>query len=238
MKQVIYTITLLLLTGIYTSAQEHFVPVDTTGLPYIIVIDDVMLNNVGGNECEVAVFDDTLCVGTTHYDGINNAQITAWEGSESLGLPGFVSGNPMIYKIWIMINNEFQELRCNPEYEKGNGTFGYGSYSAVTLSCESVLGVSSFRQEKQCQINCFPNPFNHSSRIEYFIPTRSPFSVEIYNLNGKKVFQRHEKSMKQERCLFNWNGQSDSGDELPSGVYLVSIRSEGLQVTSKITYLK
>jgi len=220
------------------SGQAHFTSVDTTGLPYIIVINDVVLDNVIGNECEIGVFDDTLCVGAAHYDGINNVQVTAWEGSESLGLPGFVPGNPIIYMIWVKANDIFQEFDCTSEYEKGNGTFGYGSYSAVTLRCESVLRVSSFHQENQCRINCYPNPFNSSSRIEYMFSTCSPYSIEIYDIKGTKVFRHFVKNTNKEKYIFNWNGRSDSGSELPSGIYMVSIFSADFQATSKITYLK
>lgn len=237
MKRVVYTIILLIVTGCYATGQQHFIPVDTTGLPYIIVVDDVEIGTGSGVACEIGVFDDTLCVGAGIYDGINNAQITAWEGAPSLGLAGFTSGDSMTFKIWVEIDEEYQEVTGFAEYEQGDGTFGYGSYSVVILKYNRVMSITNPRSNID-NTRIYPNPFNHSSYIEYSFPGKTLFTITIFNSNGKKVFQYDGSINDKGRYIFYWNGKDNSGNELPSGVYLVSIRSSDRTANYKLTYLK
>jgi len=60
-------------------------------------------------------------------------QVVAWQADAGNNLPGFTPGNPIDFKIWSEINDIPSEFDASPTFIMGDGTFGYGQYSVVTL---------------------------------------------------------------------------------------------------------
>jgi len=69
----------------------------------------------------------------------------------------------------------------------------------------------------------YPNPFNPSTVIKYSLPENSNVKIEIFNMLGQSVgvLVNVEKSAGYFDAI--WNASN-----LPSGIYLISIRAEGL----------
>ena len=135
-KKVIYLIMVFFLflnNDISLAQTTHFTTVQSTGLPYNIIITDALINDQtleSGDE--IAVLDDTLVVGSAVYEGTFPLQITAWEGDPSQGLSGFIKGNLISFKIYD--SSAQTEYDAESDYSTGNGNFGTGAYSAVSLS--------------------------------------------------------------------------------------------------------
>ncbi|MFQ6609240.1 MAG: right-handed parallel beta-helix repeat-containing protein, partial [Fidelibacterota bacterium] len=115
------------------STPIHFSPVAPTGLPYTIVVTNTTIDGETlGVGDEIAVFDGDLCVGAGVFDGTFNYVITAWQGDEGQGLAGFTPGDAIEFGIYD--NSADLEATVTPEYSIGNGTFGYGQFTAVSLA--------------------------------------------------------------------------------------------------------
>lgn len=111
--------------------QNHFESVDSTGLPYqVIILTDNIIGYQLQNGDEIGLFADTLCVGADVYNGSGNFAVTAWEGSDQYNLPGFHNGDSIRVFIWADIGGGVGEYEMEPIFTVGNGTFGYGSYTA------------------------------------------------------------------------------------------------------------
>ena len=115
------------------SSPVHFISVAETGLPYTIVVTNAIVDEttiaVGD---EIGIFDGNLCVGAGLFDGSFNLAITAWEGDDGLGLAGFTTGNEMTFKIFD--TSADLEANTSADFSIGDGTFGYGQFSALTLN--------------------------------------------------------------------------------------------------------
>jgi len=118
----------------------HFQSVEPTGLPYIIVINDILVDehNLEYSD-EIAAFDGELCVGFTIYTGSYPLQLTTWEGNASENLPGFTSGRSISFKLWASTYSNTVELTPDVSWIQGDGTFGYGDYSVAELRAKSGL---------------------------------------------------------------------------------------------------
>jgi len=79
----------------------------------------------------------------------------------------------------------------------------------------------------------YPNPFNPSTSIKYSVPSQSKIKITLYDIIGNEV-----------RTLFEGIQQSGvheinlTADNLPSGVYFVSMTAENFNKTIKITLMK
>jgi len=84
----------------------------------------------------------------------------------------------------------------------------------------------------------FPNPFNTSTLISFFLPKKSKVKLEIYNLLGQKLKILLEKEEEPGLKTLLWNGTDDKGFDLPTGVYFYQLLASDFKVTRKMVYLK
>ena len=85
------------------------------------------------------------------------------------------------------------------------------------------------------QLSLYPNPFHHEIKIEYFSLEASDVYIKVYNLNGKVVlgtlsFQTEEFE------FYQW--EIVPSDDIPSGIYFMTVSDESGTSTQKIVYSK
>jgi len=118
---------------------QHFSFTSGTGDSYNILIGDVSINGVGlelGDE--IGVFTSSgLCVGAVVYSGSYPLGLTAWEDdSQTPEVDGYIVGDEMMFKIWDKSEN--MEVEVDASYTEGNGTFGYGAYSFISMISQII----------------------------------------------------------------------------------------------------
>ncbi|MCD4819181.1 MAG: T9SS type A sorting domain-containing protein, partial [Candidatus Cloacimonetes bacterium] len=80
----------------------------------------------------------------------------------------------------------------------------------------------------------FPNPFNPSTAISYYLTEDSDVKIEIFNLKGQKVFEFDEgfKSAEQNHSVV-WNGKNFRAETVASGIYLFKLIANDIVKTKK-----
>jgi hypothetical protein len=84
----------------------------------------------------------------------------------------------------------------------------------------------------------YPNPFHPSTLIEYDLPEWTHVTVEITNVLGQRVRTLVDCEQPAGPCVVEWDGRSDEGRELASGVYLCLVRANGRVDVKKVMLLK
>ena len=84
----------------------------------------------------------------------------------------------------------------------------------------------------------FPNPFNSSTTIRYNIKEKGQVNISIFNSSGKRIRYVYNNNQTSGTYHFNWDGKSQSGYSLSSGLYFFSIESNGESTVKKLVYLK
>ena len=69
----------------------------------------------------------------------------------------------------------------------------------------------------------YPNPFNPETTIEFSLTSESTVDLSIYNITGQKVRTIVSESMIAGIHSIRWDGTSESGQTLSSGVYIARI---------------
>ena len=196
--------------NIRTYRQSEYFSFTTTGLPYVVAIDQVDLDNgkiqlKEGNE--IALFDGELCVGSTVFDGEYPFSVTAWKAYPDAGLPGFQHGNPIRAVVYlkesdIEVEMMLQTLVGYPD------TFGGGPYAFVSLSGTSGLVPNSYALGQN-----YPNPFNPVTRINYQIPYSSDVRISIFNILGQEVATLINSHQEFGYYQVSWNGKNSKGKQ-------------------------
>ena len=84
----------------------------------------------------------------------------------------------------------------------------------------------------------YPNPFNPSTEITFAIPKQTNVKVVVYNLSGAEIATLVNQSMSAGNYRAVWNGRTDDGRAVASGVYFYHLQTEGFAATKKMTLLK
>jgi len=138
-RQKICLVSCLFSTG---ALQAQFIPVESTGLPYHIIVSQVFIDSaVAPAGTQIGIFDSILCVGadTVEYAGQENIDIVTWEGSVNPYLPGFAAGDTISAQLFANIYGTELTMAADLSIQTGNGTFGYGSYTVAALYSTSGL---------------------------------------------------------------------------------------------------
>jgi hypothetical protein len=76
--------------------------------------------------------------------------------------------------------------------------------------------------------DCSPNPFNATTTIEYDLPWNSKVRLTMFNISGQKVATLYDGIQASSYKKIEWNGTSDSGLSLASGVYILRMEAASL----------
>lgn len=83
-----------------------------------------------------------------------------------------------------------------------------------------------------------PNPFNPKTTIDLYLPAAGIGEVKIFDIRGYLVRTLHTGPLVRGQNTFVWEGQSDSGSAVASGVYLVSAKAGDHELTRKLLLVK
>lgn len=84
----------------------------------------------------------------------------------------------------------------------------------------------------------YPNPFNPSTTIEFALPNESHASIELFNVLGEKVKTLIDGDFDAGVHSVIWDGKTDSGLEVSSGVYYYRLTIGERRFSRKMMLLK
>jgi hypothetical protein len=85
--------------------------------------------------------------------------------------------------------------------------------------------------------NCYPNPFNMTTTIEFALPERNNVKLEIYDVSGRLVKQLVSGDLEAGIHKLKWNGTASSGEDVASGIYFAILKSSRQDLDSSIKKL-
>jgi len=149
------------------------------------------------------------------------------------------NGNGTVY--WLADNIDADPLFCDPE----NGDYrlqldspcrtdvcGFMGYTGETCEGEGVEDLVTTPTGSYLA-NAYPNPFNPSTTIEYGLATPSAVTLSVYNISGQLVVVIQDGFLPAGHYTATWHPSN-----LPSGVYLVELRTGALRDVMKVSYVK
>jgi len=84
----------------------------------------------------------------------------------------------------------------------------------------------------------FPNPFNPNTYIQYNLPSDCHVTLSIHNILGQTVATLLDENQSAGSRRVMWDGRSDAGDVLPSGIYFYRLNACGFSQVKKMIMLR
>jgi hypothetical protein len=83
-----------------------------------------------------------------------------------------------------------------------------------------------------------PNPFNPRTVVAYEVPQVSEVTVRVYDVTGRLVRTLVDGTVEPGRYAVEWDGVSDAGESVGSGVYFCVMDAPAYHATHKMMLLK
>ena len=87
-------------------------------------------------------------------------------------------------------------------------------------------------------VRATPNPFNPRTEISFSLLQTGRVELGIYDPTGRRITTLAERVFSAGSHDLIWQGRDATGHELPSGIYLVHLRTGQTAVTEKVTLLR
>lgn len=84
----------------------------------------------------------------------------------------------------------------------------------------------------------YPNPFNPVTTIQFSVPHKSRVTITVYNLLGQQVALLLDEIKQLGNYTLTWDGKTDDGTPVPSGVYLYRLQAGDSIETRKMVLIK
>ena len=84
----------------------------------------------------------------------------------------------------------------------------------------------------------YPNPFNPNTKISFDLPKSSKVKLQIVDINGRGIANLLSNSLDSGTYNINWNGTSDSGVNMSSGIYFIILNVDGSILTQKLSLIR
>ncbi len=87
----------------------------------------------------------------------------------------------------------------------------------------------------------YPNPFNSTTVIPVIIPRENDHGrveIAVYDVQGRRVRQLVNEPLPPGSYLVRWDGRSDEGRSVASGVYISMLRAQGSLQTGKMVLIR
>ena len=108
------------------------------------------------------------------------------------------------------------------------------SVGTITLSNEGVnpteFGISGN----------YPNPFNPNTTIEYNVEASGHVTLKIYDIMGRAVrtLVNEYKEAGSPDYKVVWDGKDNHGQQVSAGLYLYTLKSNGMTAHAKMVLMK
>jgi len=84
----------------------------------------------------------------------------------------------------------------------------------------------------------FPNPFNPETTINYNLPSKEHVTLIVYNTLGEIVRELVHGDQQAGNYTVTWDGLSDAGTQVSTGLYLYQFQAGGVTQVRKMTLTK
>ena len=84
----------------------------------------------------------------------------------------------------------------------------------------------------------YPNPFNAGTKISFSIFNKYNVTINIFDMLGRSVRSLVDGQLQAGKYSINWDGRSDSGEQMSSGVYFYNLKTNRFEESKKMVILK
>jgi len=107
----------------------------------------------------------------------------------------------------------------------------------LTTNVEAITGNNFLPDVFELFPN-YPNPFNATTTITYYIPHQSRVTITIHDILGQDVVTLVDEVKPSGMFRVEWDGKNSGGDPAATGLYICSMKTGQFSQSTKLMLLK
>jgi DNA/RNA endonuclease YhcR with UshA esterase domain len=228
----------------------------------VILVDSFSLNSSGNSISVINVTSGELGTDTTtaeSYEGVvvkisdatlisvNNYDATFDDGSGPCLIDDDITSDVFKFNYaegYILAFGDTIKPGEVVEHIQGVFTFSFGTFKIEVRDENDFGNMTGVNPDYKATpltyqlLQNYPNPFNPETRISFEIPQAQEVTLVIYNVLGQKVRTLIDESFNAGRHIINWDGLSESGLRVPTGMYFYRIKAGNYMAIKKMVMVK
>ena len=187
----------------------------------LLLTKDTLADRRGWHSIEV---DSIAIAADTDYFvavKINAAYAISYDNTGELSGRSFFSGDGINYNDNISNNGDIN-IRSKI------------SYSSQALTMNDDLNTAN----QFILYSAYPNPFNPTTQVRYYLPNVSNVQISIYDLVGREIRTLINREQNSGFKTLQWNAMNNLGHPVSAGLYLYTIQAGEFRSTKKMLLLK
>lgn len=156
----------------------------------------------------------------------------------NLILSGLNSDSNFIFTPYVTSEAPEDDLKAYARFSTKD-SYHIPARSIVTLvSNLNDTGASSIGSQIEYRLfPNFPNPFNHATLIDYFLPKPANVQIAIYSVTGQEIKTIVNREHQAGIHRVSWNGTDVNNMLVSSGVYVYSLKADNQIDARKMLFL-
>lgn len=90
----------------------------------------------------------------------------------------------------------------------------------------------------ELRMGIYPNPSSGETMINVTLPASSEVEMSIYNATGQVVYMESGKTYSNGSQVIDWNGKTNSGEDVKAGYYFIKVTAGSLTSVDKLIMMK
>ena len=188
------------------------------------------MTNVGGGADSVSIFISDYFTADSSAISVHPSTARI-EGQDSLAITFTLHPNVMAPRFYL------PQIRIiasrNPDKQI------FERRMRFTISVATGLGDELSGQPLRFKLHQnYPNPFNPETTIRYDIAKSGPVTLKIYNALGEEIRTLIHAAISAGSRSISWDGRSNRGIPVKSGVYFYTLRAGQFKETRKLLLIR
>lgn len=194
-------------------------------------------SNIAGVTTEGAVNDGYW----HHFVGVRNVEqgiIEFWCDGQLIGVdddvPGSVNSGQSIW-IGVHLSRYFEGVIDDIRIYRRALT----AEEALDLyTAPNPSSVDDDLPNRPIPLNCYPNPFNPQTTISFSLPSDDLVKIGVYDLTGRLLGVLADRAYNAGDHSVIWNGKDTMGRAMPSGSYIVRLKTKSGVEARKVSLIR
>lgn len=149
--------------------------------------------------------------------------------------------NPMRPQIEGVVGTQYPAggVFVTEDYVCVTTTYGVGGLEIFPTQCWSLTNVEEpLGGSSPMHLQTYPNPGSTETYLQFQRRHSGPVQVNVYDIAGRLIRQISNSSLAAGNHQLIWDGRSDEGRAVATGVYLIRVSSAEGEATSRVVMVR
>ncbi len=104
-------------------------------------------------------------------------------------------------------------------------------YSSLNITVDTLPKMTDMEK-------AYPNPFNPQTHIAYHLAKEADVEITVFNILGRQIKTLHSGRQVAGSYHVYWNATNNSGDNVPTGTFLICMQAGDIYKIQKVLLIK